>query len=98
MSALKEIAEIGKSILKGSTIIVGTKRLAAFADRAIPVAAGRSREAWERIKNTKSTGKSKGEEKPLFEDDDEESETSPDFTSQEDTDNVADAKDKKGDS
>lgn len=73
MSAWKEIGEIGKSILKGSAVMVGTKRLATFADRAIPVAAEKSREAWDRIKNTKSTGKKKPEDQDevLFEDDEQ---------------------------
>jgi len=79
MTAWKEISEIGKSIVKGSAVIVGTKRLASFADRAIPSVAGKGKEAWERVKSTKSTGKKNKkvkEEEPLFEDvdDDEESE------------------------
>lgn len=75
MSAWKEIRDIGKTILKGSAVMVGTKRLATFADRAIPSVADKGKEAWARIKSTKSTDRKKKsedeEEEVLFEDDED---------------------------
>ena len=71
MSAWKEIGEVGKSILKGTAVMVGTKRLANFADRAIPNATDKTRKIWERVKSTKSTGKSKDSDEELFEEEEE---------------------------
>lgn len=75
MSAWKEISEIGKSVFKGATIAVGTKRLATYADRAIPAVAEKGRQVWDRVKNTKATRKKKKaeEEDTLFEDVEDES-------------------------
>lgn len=53
--------EIGKNILKGSAIAYGTR---VVTEKVIPAATDFSKEAWDRIKKTKSTGV---EEEPVEE-------------------------------
>lgn len=52
--------DIGRNILKGTIVTVGTKIM---AEKVVPAASEFGKEAWDRIKNTKSTGKPKEEEK-----------------------------------
>ncbi len=46
--------DIGKNILKGSLVIVGTRFM---TEKVVPAAAEHAKDAWDRIKNTKKTGK-----------------------------------------
>lgn len=50
--------DIGRNILKGTIVTVGTKIM---AEKVVPAASEFGKEAWDRIKNTKSTGKSEQE-------------------------------------
>jgi len=46
--------DIGRNILKGTIVTVGTK---VMAEKIVPAATEFGKEAWDKIKNTKSTGK-----------------------------------------
>lgn len=55
--------EVGKNILKGTIVTVGTK---VMSEKFIPAAADFSKEVWDRVKKTKSTGKDdQSEEKSI---------------------------------
>ena len=58
--------DIGRNILKGTIVTVGTKIM---SEKVVPAASEFGKEAWDRIKNTKSTGKEKEEEEKKEEQD-----------------------------